>query len=183
MKERPILFNAEMVRAILAGKKTQTRRPVKPQPRGDIVDFSARHYTRTKSGARCRGYDSGYVCVPVRCPYGVPGDLLWVRERINRRHAIWNDLSGATYDADLSAVMGTGPDGSYLGRALCYWQWQRDFLPSIFMPRWASRINLEITDMQVEQATEPDDAAKTYDTGDWVWVVEFKVIRGAADPA
>ena len=176
MKERPILFNGEMVRAILDGHKTQTRRAIRrwniPKKRNGYPDGYYAVNQETYEIEK-RPWTADTIKRLLRCPYGVPGDRLWVRERINRRHAIWNDLSGATYDADLSAVVGTGPAGSYLGRALCDWQWQRDFLPSIFMPRWASRINLEVTGVLVEQATEPDDT-KTYDTGDWVWVVEFK---------
>ena len=151
MKERPILFNAEMVRAILDGRKTQTRRVIK-------TPFTPIEFTRwhpdDPSIALFAGDDpDGYVnhwCD--RCPYGVPGDRLWVRETIRKR-ILGNRVSGATYLADLTAVMGHGPAGSYLnGRALCNWKWKRDVLPSIFMPRRASRITLEVTGVRVERA-------------------------------
>ena len=141
MRERPILFNGEMVRAILDGRKTQTRISMEPQPRGDIVDFSTRHYTLTKSGARCRGYDSGYVCVPVLCPYGVPGDGLWVRETWQ-----WCPVCGNTEwraDANEHGTFCRHCDGN-LGK------WK----PSIHMFRQDSRIDLKVTGMRVERVQE-----------------------------
>ena len=121
-KSRSIIFNAEMVRAILKGTKTQTRRVVKSGH--DILDF----------------------------PYGNLGDLLWVRETIKKKviGLEWG-LYGATYAADFTAVMGEGPRGSYCGRAVVDWKWKRDTLPSIHMPRWASRITLEITEVRAER--------------------------------
>jgi hypothetical protein len=87
----------------------------------------------------------------LRCPYGVVGDRLWVREAIRRNSTTSVYGDGATYLADLTPVMGKGPLGSYLGRAICNWQWQRNQLPSIFMPRWASRITIEIEDIRAER--------------------------------
>ena len=76
MKERPVLFNGEMVRAILAGQKTQTRRVIKPQP----VDVGSGQLTwkeGTGHGAGAPVKDAGWW---FDCPYGQPGDRLWVRE-------------------------------------------------------------------------------------------------------
>ena len=123
MTERPIIFSAEMVLAILAGRKTQTRRKMKPakvkRPKRWLIDDAA---------------VNGLVC-----PYGAPGDTLWVRETW-ARHA-----SGVDYAADFAAVSRpqAGP-------------WR----PSIHMPRWASRITLRITDVRVErlQDISEDDA-------------------------
>lgn len=122
MKERPILFSAPMVRALLDGRKTQTRRVVKPQP------------TATREEA-IRTYGKGGTFIleagffGVRCPYGQLGDRLWVRET-------WGACAGSpVYRADDNA---TCPDGG---------RWK----PSIHMPRWASRITLEVTGVRVER--------------------------------
>ena len=118
MKERPILFNGDMVRAVLAGQKTQTRRAVVPPTR-----------TRGNHGSLC--------------PYGQPGDRLWVRER-------W--AADMSFD-DLPPRM-LAPRGMpiyYHATAQCMdYKWR----PSIHMPRWASRITLEITDVHVERVQD-----------------------------
>ena len=124
-KERPILFSAPMVRATLEGRKTRTRRVVKPQ-----------HGFIRWNQVILDGY-GGYTDEhgsPVICPYGRPGDRLWVRET----HA-WldnGDDSGWIYRA-------TDPDWETTQN----WKWR----PSIFMPRAASRILLEIADVRVER--------------------------------
>lgn len=139
MKERPILFNTEMVKAILDGRKTQTRRVIKPQPpeshQWDV-------------DARCWLVNAGKWITEDppfprnTCPHGVPGDRLWVRET----HAVYgvmdSDNPRVIYRAD------SPPDAGISWR------------PSIHMPRWASRINLEITGVRVErvQDIEEDDA-------------------------
>lgn len=121
MKERPILFSGPMVRAILEGRKSQTRRVVKPQrhPFGDMLTANE-VALEFSSGTRS-----------VRCPYGQTGDRLLVRET-------WSKLvSGQVwYKADYHPIN----DGN----------WK----PSIFMPRWASRITLEITGVRVERLNE-----------------------------
>lgn len=136
MKERPIIFGAEMVRAILDGRKTQTRRVIKPQPY--YVDFEPRYEKNTWAfwSDEVLKYRNGLI---VRCPYGVPGDRLWVKEA-------WAD----PYDVRIPvyrADMATAYEGL---------RWR----PSIFMPRWASRIILEITGVRAErvQAISEDDA-------------------------
>ena len=75
MKGRPILFSAPMVRAILDGRKTQTRRIVKPQPVGTSV-------THNNDRSQWFGWEHGITGEAFRCPYGVPVDRLWVREAI-----------------------------------------------------------------------------------------------------
>jgi hypothetical protein len=146
MSERPILFSAEMVRVILEGKKTQTRRKMSVQPWPDAL-VTVEHFHPTvidrhgdmQPGKEIFGahWDDGEF--GLRCPYGAPGDQLWVRETW-ARHA-----SGIDYAADFSAVSRpqAGP-------------WR----PSIFMPRPASRITLRITDVRVErlQDISEDDA-------------------------
>lgn len=123
-KERPILFSGEMVRAILGGHKTQTRRVVKPQPH---------------AGARwgLQGWEDGHGCA-LRNPYGQPGDLLWVRETW-----AYNEAQGTIYAAD-----GDTPDpDDNDGPERCRGRWR----PSIHMPRWASRITLEVVSVRVER--------------------------------
>ena len=140
MKQRQIIFSGEMVRAILAGNKTQTRRVIKPQPANGC------HYEMTGSrhGAchlhtesfNAKQFDRCYVpprpnfASPILpCPYGKPGDFLWVREA-------WNFISDEIIVPAYRADSETQID-----------KWKSP----IFMPREASRITLEITNVRVEQ--------------------------------
>ena len=174
MKERPILFSGPMVRAILDGRKTQTRRIVKPQPevmyeykdRPEILEFlhpvTSGTYSRESFAESC-------------CKFGVVGDRLWVRETFasisQPRIAYKADgFAGAiTDDGDGNKlVLHHGhileapgyPFGlktiTTIGLKLYGGRWK----PSIHMPRWASRITLEITGVRVErlQDISEDDA-------------------------
>lgn len=170
MKERQILMNGEMVRAILAGRKTQTRRLV-----------AERHMPLVMGAALATLLEA--------CPFGQPGDRLWVREAF----------------CDATA----GVEGRILYRAdgddAIQWR------PSIHMPRWASRINLEITGVRVERLKNisPDDCISegawsiedrelgrgheaveafrslwesingdgSWAENPWVWVVEFRRVE------
>jgi len=133
-RERPILFRPELVRAILDGRKNQTRRVVRPQPAdGD------RSSTRSCIGPG----DHLHICPGIRCPYGFAGDRLWVRET-------WRvSPSGETspyspehchYRADADEPAADG----------C---WR----PSIHMPRWACRLVLEVTGVRVERLQAIDE--------------------------
>ena len=150
MQERPILFSSPMVRAILDGRKTQTRRVVKPQPPADVTsagvisspdkDIDGEWSWLTGSPGDSDSWD--LVGDDLRCPYGVPGDRLWVREA-------WRALS--EFDGLKPRDL---PEGSPLlfeasGEKLD-WQWGR-YRHARFMPRWASRITLEVTDVRVER--------------------------------
>ena len=130
IKERPILFNGEMVRAILEDLKTQTRRIIKPQPDEDGICFD------NKRGGY---YDtSGRL---YKNPHGKPGDRLWVREThfINYN----NHNAEVYYRADARKyISGTG---LYTDSKAVKWR------PSIFMPRWASRIMLEVKSVRAER--------------------------------
>lgn len=153
MKERPILFNAEMVRAILDGRKTQTRRVIKPQPpqgahfalAPDIVRFWVNAPFSQEGNQPV--YDK-----EIKVPY-LPGCILWVRE------ALTNWAGAAAYKADIDAMGSITLDDVQMVRGgsrpnllgFAAWVWKRDILPSIFMPRWASRITLEIVDVRVER--------------------------------
>lgn len=206
MKERGMIFNADMVRAILDGRKTQTRRPIKwKQTRfteiGEREDGSKWPWSE----------DAEHACDFWHpCPFGAVGDRIWVRET-------WNKYGGLlTYRADHDWI------DDMRKETVCTAKW----VPSIHMPRWASRILLEITDVRVEQLnaiSEEDaeaegiDMEALYDSQDcydciadhnmtgrptvtgafkylwesiygeegwksnpWVWVIEFKRIEGGA---
>lgn len=150
MKERPILFSGPMVRAILEGRKTMTRRVVQGLPAG-IKCASA----LPESGYQYRFTDFKQTVVDRRCPYGrppvplEPSDRLWVRETAKIPLAVPN--SAVLYRADNHIRPGLG---DFEAEA-----WK----PSIFMPRWASRITLEIKEVRVEQLqdiSERDIAAE-----------------------
>lgn len=137
MRERPILFSAPMVRAILAGTKSQTRRLIKPSP-SDVVAFIGSDNQPT--GEFGLALDPEYTRVlqkHVRCPYGVPGDRLWVREA-------WCEAEdGFAYAADLDPRQ----DPRGMG-------WR----PSIHMPRIASRIMLEVTAVRAQRLQDISEA-------------------------
>jgi hypothetical protein len=126
--EKPILFSGEMVKAILAGTKTQTRRIMKYKPQMDGTKFH--HLDQFGTAVFTDG-----VCV--YSPYGIPGDRLWVKETHIRRG------DSAIYKADLDAVEAAGVGAMYGG-------WK----PSIFCKRIHSRITLEITEVRVQRLHE-----------------------------
>ncbi|PTL79076.1 hypothetical protein [Vitiosangium sp. GDMCC 1.1324] len=204
--ERPILFSGSMVRAILDGRKNQTRRvitPVQPDVRG------------LWPGGRTPG------SLPGDCPYGQPGDRLWVREThwigplarnsAGDRCPTWHGLPySVSPDGCSAAFYKEGFDRS-----------EPRWRPSIHMPRWASRLTLEVTGVRVERlqdiseedaraegverdAKYPDrwknyvgevsgpDAVDSFfslwasihgtaswDANPWVWVVAFRRMAGA----
>ena len=207
MKERPIIFSAPMVKAILAGRKSQTRRILKPQP-------SAHHGIAKCWGTSPDGVEFGEKYVWTECgpdypdgpederrsPYGVPGDRLWVRETHCPRYF---DDGKPGYRADWSSAAAD----------LCP---EPKWKPSIFMRRHDSRITLEVTDVRVERLqtiTEADAIAEgterhvcgalkyshpgccghvrafelgwdsinakrgSWASNPWVWVVSFRVVQ------
>lgn len=203
MKERGVVFNDDMVRAILEGRKTQTRRPVK-NVRADNC-LVIRKPTKKRNGVYTHVMDApGHGL----CPFGNVGDRIWVRETFN---AFWLD----------NDVIQEIKDGVSLASELC--DYKADYsdsskpaegwTPSIHMPRWASRILLEITDVRVERLHDmseadakaegaspvtykitPPEAVYRVGFGDiwrgiygqenwlsnpWVWVIEFKRIKEA----
>lgn len=194
MRERPILFSGPMVRAILDGRKTQTRRVVTPQP--NVVhaihaDASITTNLIFRSGDQ-----------RIHCPYGQPGDRLWVRETFAPFPPVFGSkLWGIIYGADAAQVEREAPD-TYRPMLYNYERWY----PSIHMPRWACRLVLEIESIRVERLQEisGEDAVAEgvrsllpyngiaqceflelwdsinakrgfdWDANPWVWVVEFK---------
>ena len=191
MRERPILFSAPMVRAILDGRKTVTRRIVKAR---DLEWMDVHQGLREPDNAE-------------RCPYGQPGgDCLYVRETWAAPHA-YDHLPPRLIPQDARIHYAATED-----RGGLLWR------PSIHMPRWASRITLEITSVRVELLQQIDiadaQAEGVSDTGafildgegneqggpiaeyavlwdqingdgswesnPWVWVIEFKRVEGGA---
>jgi len=190
MNEHPILFSGEMVRAILEGRKVQTRRVIKPQPTYDTACGGHWYWLTGTWKSICVGcstvekFASRMLTPSVslnhprpRCPYGIPGDHLWVREtwavpsilddkppRAFAKWGVWFKADGAYATIETHGL----PFGSgYPDHAQGKWR------PSIFMPRWASRITLLVTGVRVErvQSISEDDAKAEgvepvmYDTG------------------
>ncbi|HHS9782020.1 TPA: hypothetical protein ACTW95_001315 [Klebsiella quasipneumoniae subsp. similipneumoniae] len=188
MKERGMIFNGEMVRAILDGRKTQTRRPIKwKQTRfteiGEREDGSKWPWSE----------DAEHACDFWHpCPFGAVGDRIWVRET-------W-----ARYNIDQNSH-----DIAYRATTPEDWPEEGRWRPSIHMPRWASRILLEITGVRVERlrSMSQDDARaegviaasgpmeaglafrelwdsiygeESWKANPWVWVISFERVEGGA---
>lgn len=159
MKERPILFSAPMVRAILAGNKTQTRRIAKT-----VVDVHSR------TGEPLAGLDSAGPRVP--CPYGQVGDSLWVRE--TWQYADWTEEGDpyVGYAADGKRILIQDYPEAWAKRLEEVWcelsdpknydidnrAADRRWRPNIHMPRWACRILLEVTGVRVERLQDISEA-------------------------
>jgi hypothetical protein len=166
MRELPILFSGPMVRAILEGRKTQTRRVVKNQPPLDCGFVETAFYHPTvldchgdeAPGEEIFGAYSEDGSWGMKCPYGAPGDHLWVRETF--QGPMWEE---GTWD----------PDTDYHSPKYCEYRadggptpeyvdfednLHQGWKPSIFMPRWASRITLEITGVRVERLDDIGEA-------------------------
>lgn len=202
VRERPLLVSAEMVRAILDGRKTQTRRVVRNQSRALHLGMETPEFRAS---------------VIRRCPYGQPGDRLWVRETWIIGHddgnGGWSVLRPTGHSNREGRVFYRAsfdePDPNKGGRML----WR----PSIHMPRWASRITLEVTGVRVERLQELSELdavaegldpvhpgehkwqttpfARTryaelwdslnekrgygWETNPWIWVIEFRRLESA----
>jgi hypothetical protein len=190
MKERPILFSAPMVRAILEGRKTQTRRTVKPQPAKSTVSESG--VIEPHSGT---WYEHGALDGNTqvwKCPFGVTGDRLWVREAW-QTYLVWDCIA--------PSKLPTNTQIQYPAT----WEWASKKRSSIHMPRWASRITLDVTDVRVQRLQEisqKDAAAEgfgvafgpghfsrafdsywdeihgagAWDANPWVWCISFQQV-------
>jgi hypothetical protein len=158
-KERPILFKDRLVRAILEGRKTQTRRLVKPQPinrDGDGFRWSwpvpayEEGWKFSVLGPNAAANVAEYLQKHARCPYGVPGDRLWVKET-------WATLPChdhlAPRDLPRTApiLFASGTDQPFVHS-------YHRIRPSIFMLRWASRITLDVVSVRVERLQEISQA-------------------------
>lgn len=153
MKERPIVFSGSMVRAILNGTKTQARPLIKPQPRLGLLGNgqqigNGQLVWEPKKGRVIPFTDTCMFQIFDCCPYGTKNDRLWVRETWR---PLTTHMSECVDQNDIgyrASVTDDFEDGLF------------DWKPSIHMPRWASRITLEITDIRVErlQSISEDDA-------------------------
>ncbi len=176
MSEHPILFSAPMVRALLDGRKTQTRRIVNPQPDHDAI-IAVGEIGTSRGAAYVRYPDSGGLTTRLPFPYGQPGDRLWVRENC-RAEELESGLVGVRYQADgaFREIENTQEaaeswfDLRHYGRGTKVGLLYGRIVPSIHMPRWASRITLEITGIRVERLlmiSEDDCAAEGIARPEW----------------
>ncbi|AXZ19983.1 hypothetical protein AM476_18425 [Klebsiella pneumoniae] len=146
MKERGMIFNGEMVRAILDGRKTQTRRIIKDCTVGR--DQISKFIQIEKKFIGCYPEDVPEL-IRECCPYGVPGDRIWVREAF-RVHSRATDVATLVYKA--SERNSWTEQTHRVPVAVCNKPATPEkWTPSLHMPRWASRILLEITDVRVER--------------------------------
>lgn len=170
MKEHPVLFNAPMIRALLDGTKTQTRRPVKGVP-PSVVRFEVASLSKTEFGKKAPIWlgwtaDNNNIDFHAPCPFGVVGDRLWVREtwapfHIGSKHSLaspvedLDDADGARFAADRRVWSCTGGNGAHAPADDGGWNYApHRWRPSIHMPRWASRITLEVTDVRVQRVQD-----------------------------
>ncbi|WP_234262284.1 ASCH domain-containing protein [Klebsiella aerogenes] len=204
MKERGMIFNGEMVRAILDGRKTQTRRIMKVQPEPSKSRPGDFWFSSKKLESMVHISDFAPGNSPIAdyhlfiqehcCPFGAVGDRIWVRET-------W-----ARYNIDQNSH-----DLAYRATTPADWPEEGRWRPSIHMPRWASRILLEITDVRLERLqdiSEADAEAEgitaatsiitpphavyrvgyrhlweslygedSWQANPWVWVIKFKRIE------
>ena len=198
MKSHPILFSTPMVQAILAGRKTQTRRIVKPQPyqmEDGWWKFDGRRPKAKKATGMCMSTvaPGEWPLFEYDCPYGQVGDQLWVRETtVKITPSNFNGGMRWLYRADIAV--------NKIDKL--------KLVPAIHMPRLASRITLEITEVRVEclqdisnedcfnEGWEPEPIAQriegylardwyiklwgkingpdSWELNPWVWVIEFK---------
>ena len=182
VKERPILFSAEMVRAILGEQKTQARRVVK-NPKASGVDVQqaewVERYANANGHTGCwsfkrplsdkpmpeRRWASNSIAIDtIRCPYGQPGDRLWVRETFYFDLLPWAD-GGSLQDvpehereSDCLYYRADGTCCEIIPECCCAEVGKPKFRSGRFMPRWASRITLEVTDVRVALLQEISDA-------------------------
>lgn len=162
MNEHPILFKGDMVRAILEGRKTQTRRVIRPQP--DNPDKLPIVYADGAAyNGNCAWSKNGLYPDPfAKCPYGESGDRLWVREAFCLLEYDRNTFMGQ----EVEKLPKEKPDNVWLegdpefdnDYALLFGANGMDescrYRPSIHMPRWASRIRLEVLAVRVERVQE-----------------------------
>lgn len=233
MKERPILFSTSMVQAILNGSKTQTRRVMRRQPdaverfkRGEEASDTDAKYAILRCYKNPKGFKKCASGWSADAKYKTPfhefnvGDQLWVRETWHVEPGVtgwsmddnepcigWIEYkAGGSKEVvapNFDAVQRCFPKGDVDWDFLPY-----DWRPSIFMPRWACRLILEITKIRVERLNDISEAdaiaegmiadddycaeehfsmlwneingwgEKGWNANPWVWVIEFKVIQG-----
>lgn len=204
-RERPIIFSGEMVRAILDGRKTMTRRVMKPQP---VLVDNGTTWDWPKIVRRLGGHDISAaswaanlrakdIHLEELCPYGKPGDLLWVRETwcvadhdfamengeeiptawlfqyrafdgiaeqsSFSKHCAWRNPPKGT-ERSIAQKFGTACGTFNEPGNKDPFRWR----PSVHMPKWVSRVTLEVTNVHVERNAS---------AGEWEWVVEFEPVQ------
>jgi hypothetical protein len=159
-KATPMLFSGELVRAMIGGNKTQTRRIMKPQPK--LKDDGITHWWPSnifqtmvtiddpKSAGCPLAFKAGEIC-----PFGDVGNLIYVRETFKVSENHFNDIAGQYclhYQSDegLLLIDPTIDNNDYLAYSIL----KKGNTPSIHMPRWASRLTLKITDVRVERVQD-----------------------------
>lgn len=168
-KERPIIMGADSVRALLDGRKTQTRRVIVPQPQHgwEFEPYHTQHVVLKPGERRPYFFCTVGDMLEWRCPYGDPGDRLWVRETF----AI---VPRTAYRASVGVCQTLRPDDPYnhdaaiyracFDRAISHSVWRSP----IHMPRWASRLILTITAVRVERLQDISEADALADGG-WTY--------------
>ncbi len=216
MKERPVIFNGEMVRAILDGRKTQTRRVMKVKPKPSETRPGDFWFSSKKLESMVHVSDFTPGNSPIAdyhlffqehcCPFGQVGDRLWVRETWQGPLVAEEHFEDYRANADkfqtpefceYAADGGARPEFCDLDDNA-----RQGWRPSIHMPRWASRITLEITGVRVERLqdiSETDAIAEggtehfnidwfgplwasiygvdSWNANPWVWVIEFRRVE------
>ena len=154
MNEKPILFNGEMVRAILAGNKTQTRRPVAERILNKYYDYDDWVESVGKPDCPCsRTYEKEFFMEQSN-PFGAAGGQLWVRETIDRTKDLGSYTDFSHYRADGEHTLADA------------WVWKNNYLPSIHCPRGLSRIQLGVKRVWIERVqdiSEEDSVAEGVD--------------------
>ena len=173
MKETGLIFKAPLVRAILEGRKTQTRRVAKPVKHPDLGNLYA-------PGALVMEREPQHV-IDRACPLGQPGDRIYVRETFSQ-HPEWGQLAFRADGEEFEDADG--------------WLWEPKWIPSIHMPKDLARIWLEITGVRVEPLgiishegalAEGVSSIEEYKAlwiningawlpETWVWVVDFRMV-------
>lgn len=213
MTERGMIFNAEMVRAVLDGRKTQTRRIMTVQP--DSPNFGLLRIADSTKRADIGKYhwaESNATGTHARsplfsCPFGAVGDRLWVRETWQAIHDSLDEFGNVDERTWMPSIPKSSDSYWHAVYAEEFGVSNREdrgfpWRPAIHMPRWASRITLEITGVRIERLNDisAEDAAaegltgraKMHDFGvlwssiygeeswqanPWVWVIEFKRVE------
>lgn len=164
MADKPILFSAPMVNAILSGRKFQTRRVIKPQPPSNFRLWGKpidNHFAWTDHPTQG---EKGQV-INLDCPYQV-GDLLWVRETWQA----WSEFDSVSADGismEARLRLNYPANGN---------TWKAKLRPSIFMPKWASRITLRVTNVRAQRLqdiSEDDAAAEGIERHSGPYILDF----------
>lgn len=181
MKTIPMIFNTEMVKALLDGRKTVTRRPMKPQPEDSSLGYDWWPSNKHGSMIQVSGlgevtceYKLGFIedFIKEACPFGNVGDLIWVRETFR--------LYSNTDECGCCDCCLCPPNGTPLYYAT-HDDGESKWKPSIHMPRWASRLTLRITDVRIERVQDiTEEQAKAEGVNPIIsqWIVPESFVAG-----